>query len=418
MSTAKKAGLPGKTKKEASSQKKHRIRKLETVLKDSGGPRELFRKELEIPVKALLSHKQELNGARKISVLMARLKRVLPYHPLGYRLFTTRMDEVANDVSSFFAWHEVRPNIEADLRTVTRALRRAENQTHTNLKAALSAYDRGVKVLLRYPLDPETLYQWSKEVAENSGALGVFCEVDRFRRIARIIRRLVRRLDEARDRLVMPNLRLVMREVFRFPTKGMYESDLFQEGFLGLSKAVFRFDPERNLRFSTYATHWIRQSIRKALIDKSSLIRLPQALHEKRGRRRRKMSEKELERLHKIRSNMVMFSAMADGEEDNPFDVRDRRAAGVTGSLHTRRVPRVIRKALLRLSESEREVVSRRFGLDGSARQTLEEIGSHMHLSRERIRQIEKSALEQMRELNELSETYEDLSLVEPATIA
>jgi RNA polymerase sigma factor (sigma-70 family) len=388
------------------------------MLKNSNSGKELFRKELEIPVEDLLSHKQELSGARKIGVLMTRLKQVLPYHPFGYRLYTTRMEEVASDVSSFFAWHEVKPNIQADLAVTTRALQRAERQVDKNLKASISAYNRGVKVLLRYPLDPETLYQWSKEVSENSSALGSFRGVDRFERVARIIRRLVHFLDEARDRLVMPNLRLVMREVFRFPTKGMYESDLFQEGFLGLSKAVFRFDPERNLRFSTYATHWIRQSIRKALIDKSSLIRLPQALHEKRGRRRRKLGEKELERLHKIRSNMVMFSAMAADDEDNPFDVRDRRAPGLTAKLHTKEIPLMIRKALLRLSESEREVLSRRFGLDGSARQTLEEIGSHMHLSRERIRQIEKSALEQMRESHELWETYEDLAVVEPATIA
>jgi RNA polymerase primary sigma factor len=387
-------------------------------LKNPSSARELFRKELEIPVEELLSHKQELNGARKIGVLMARLRNLLPYHPFGYRLFTTRMEEVASDVISFFAWHEVKPNIQGDLAAAGRAMRRAEKQIAKNPKGSISSYNRGVKVLLRYPLDPETLYQWSKEVAENSDALGVFGDLERFQKLARIIRRLVHSLDEARDRLVMPNLRLVMREVFRFPTKGMYESDLFQEGFLGLSKAVFRFDPERNLRFSTYATHWIRQSIRKALIDKSSLIRLPQALHEKRGRRRRKLSEKELERLHKIRSNMVMFSAMAADDEDNPFDVRDRRAPGLTTTLHTREIPHVIRKALLRLGESEREVLSRRFGLDGSARQTLEEIGSHMHLSRERIRQIEKSALEQMRELNELWETYEDLSVVEPATIA
>lgn len=373
-------------------------------------PSEFFRRELEIPVEDLLTHEQELRGARKIGVLMERLKKILPHHPLGYRLFLLRMEEVNGEVSSFFAWHEVKPRIASDLSRVSKALARAEKLAPENPESAVAAFLRGVKTLRKYPLDPETLYQWSMQVANSRRSTGPLEGIDRFRKVHRMIRRLVRGVDRERDGLVLPNLRLILREVFRFPTKGMYESDLFQEGFLGLSKAVFRFNPERNLRFSTYATHWIRQSIRKALIDKASLIRLPQALHEKRGRLRRTVSERELQRLHKMRSNMVMFSSMAT-DEDTPFDVGDRRAPGITEKLHTEEIPGVIQKALRSLNEPQREVLSRRFGLDGWTRQTLEEIGLHMSLSRERIRQIEKSALQQMRESRELWETYEDLSV-------
>ena len=379
-------------------------------------PSEFFRRELEVPVEELLTHQQELSGARKIGLLMSRLKKALPHHPLGYRLFINRMEEVENKVSSFFTWHGVKPHIGADLSRASKALRRAESLASESPTAAVAAFVRGAKILLKYPLDPETLYQWSKEVAENTRSQGALGDIDRFQKIGRVICRLVRRVDRERDGLVLPNLRLILREVFRFPRRGMYESDLFQEGFLGLSKAVFRYNPDRNFRFSTYATHWIRQSIRKALIDKASLIRLPQALHERRGRLRHSLSEKELARLHKIRSNMVMFSSMAS-DEDTPFDVRDRRAPGITEKLHTDEIPQVIQKALRGLSESQREVLSRRFGLEGWTRQTLEQIGSHMRLSRERIRQIEKSALEQMRESRELWETYEDLSFAAPATV-
>jgi RNA polymerase sigma factor (sigma-70 family) len=311
----------------------------------------------------------------------------------------------------------MRDNMGKDLETARKTLARAESQASRSPTAAMRTYEKAVGILLKYPLDPETLYQWSKEVSESRLPQGDLWAHERFVKIQRILRRIVHAIDHERERLVMPNLRLVLREVFRFPTKGMLESDLFQEGFLGLSKAVFRFDPERNLRFSTYATHWIRQSIRKALIDKSSLIRLPQALHEKRYRRHRKLSQEEVERIHKLRSNMVMFSTMSGEDDDSSYDVHDRRAIGVSPSLQTDDIPQAVTKALSLLSDSEREVVIRRFGLDGSRRQTLEEIGAHMHLSRERIRQIERSALEQMREVKELWETYEDLSLLEPAGV-
>jgi RNA polymerase sigma factor (sigma-70 family) len=373
-------------------------------------PSEFFRRELEVPVEELLTHEQELSGARNIRILMARLKRILPHHPVGYRLFLHRMEEVGNEVSSFFAWHKVKPQIAGDLSRVAKALRRAEALAPENPEGAVIAFRKGVQVLRKYPLDPETLYQWAKEVAEGKRSVGALDDIERFRKVHRIVRRLTRGVDLERDGLVLPNLRLILREVFRFPAKGMYESDLFQEGFLGLSKAVFRYNPDRNLRFSTYATHWIRQSIRKALIDKASLIRLPQALHERRGRLRRNVNEKELQRLHKMRSNMVMFSTMTS-DDDTPFDVGDRRTPGISETLHTEEIPYAIRKALQNLSEPQREVLSRRFGLEGWTRQTLEEIGLHMSLSRERIRQIEKSALEEMRESLELRETYEDLSV-------
>jgi RNA polymerase sigma factor (sigma-70 family) len=388
------------------------------LAKERKGGRDLFRTELEIPVRELLTHEEELAGARKIGVCMARLSEILPRHPVGYCRFLTRMEEMANDLNSLFSWQPMRENIKSDLAGAKRALRRAEKMLSEDPDGAFAAFEKGFKILLRYPLDPETLYQWSKEVSDCQEFYGPLENLEKVQKVGKLLKRLVESIDQERDRLVMPNLRLVLREVFRFPTKGMLESDLFQEGFLGLNKAVFRFDPGRKLRFSTYATHWIRQSIRKALIDKSSLIRLPQALHEKRYRRHRKLSPEEVDRIHRLRSNMVMFSVMAADDDDNPVDVRDKRSADLPENLQTEIIPRVVAEAIRQLSESEREVVTRRFGLDGHRRQTLEEIGSQMHLSRERIRQIERSALEQMRECRELWETYEDLSAVETAALS
>lgn len=381
--------------------------------------RELFRTELEIPVKKLLTHREELDGARKIAKCVARLKRVLPRHPAGYGRYMARMEEITNGVATFFTWHPMKETIADDLKAVRTAYARAETQAPKSAKRTVTAFEKGVAVLLRYPLDPETLYQWSKEVAERSMTRNDLERHPRSRKAHRLLRRILEELDRERDRLVLPNLRLVLREVFRFPSKGMQESDLFQEGFLGLNKAVYRFDPLRNLRFSTYATHWIRQSIRKALIDKSSMIRLPQALHEKLYRHQADASDadrEEADRIRRLRGNTVLFSAMAVEDEDSPFDVKDQKCHDIGPELQTREIPRAVAKALRRLSDAEREVVERRFGLHGSPRQTLEEVGSQMNLSRERIRQIERGALEQLREARDLHETYEDLSLVEAST--
>lgn len=380
--------------------------------------RELFRLELEIPVKDLLTHKDELDGARRIGGCVTRLRALLPRHPLGFRRFLARMLDMSQGAGTLFSWHAMKGEMAADLTAAKKALARAEELVATNRPAALRAFSRGVKLLEKYPLDPETLYQWSKEVAVSKRPLGPLGNLERVQKTKRLLDQVMYILDRERDRLVMPNLRLVMREVFRFPPKGMQESDLFQEGFLGLNKAVFRFDPSRELRFSTYATHWIRQSIRKALIDKSSLIRLPQALHEKRYRKRRNLTEKELAQIRQKRGSAVLFSALSDDENDSSFDVKDPRPAGVTETLHTAEIPQVVSEALQRLTEAEQEVVLKRFGLAGAPSQTLEEIGSQMQLSRERIRQIEKGALEQMREFRDLLDTYDDLSKVETLAIA
>jgi RNA polymerase sigma factor (sigma-70 family) len=379
---------------------------------------ELFRQELEIPVEQLLTHEEELSGSRKIVNCLARLTKLLPSHPLGYRRFIARMEEITSGLGTFYSWYAKKENMSDDLAVATKALRRAESQAQKNPAAARRAFEKGVKVLLTYPLDPETLYRWSKEITDGSWPLGPLGNLESAQKVDRLLKRAMADLDWERDRLVMPNLRLVLREVFRFSARGMRESDLFQEGFLGLNKAVFRFDPQRKLRFSTYATHWIRQSIRKALIDKSSLIRLPQALHEKRYREQKKLSAEEMERIRRVRGRPVLFSAMATDDDDSSFDVRDQRSTGLSEMLRTDEIPQVVGEALSRLNETEQEVVSRRFGLAGARCQTLEEIGSHMHLSRERIRQIEKSALEQMQEFRDLQETYEELALVESPAVA
>jgi len=378
--------------------------------------------DLEVPVEPLLSRTEEVSGGRKIQLALSRLAQLLPRHPIGYRRFLARMSDVTSGGALMYSWLSLRKRIAADLKRATSELERAEQLERKrpvgkNSRRAAQAYERGVKVLLKYPLDPETRSQWSREIlaeSQGSGDLERLKRPERFRKVDRVLRKTVETLEKERDRFVMPNFRLVLKEVFRYHPTGMRRSDLFQEGILGLQKAVFRFDPERGIRFSTYATYWIRQSIRKSLIDKSRLIRVPQAVQEELRKEQTKLKATERARVRRIMSDTVLFSHGESDDSDDrfSFDVNDPSAAFGGEGLHTQEVPRAVSDALRDLNNRERDVLQRRFGLAGERPQTLEQIGTHLNLSRERIRQIEQEAMARMRGSQNLMEVYEDLKVV------
>ena len=367
--------------------------------------------DLEIPVEPLLTREQEFQSGSQIRVCLRRLSKLLSLHPVGYRRYLARMQEVCSGGTIMFSWLSLKERMVADLTLATRSLERAEGALGGSTKRALKHFHEGAETLQKYPLDPETLYQWSREVAGSLRGAGALGKVQRFQRIDKILRRVLDSLERERDRLVMPNFRLVLKEVFRYHPTGMKRSDLFQEGILGLHKAVFRFDASRAIRFSTYATYWIRQSIRKSLIDKSRMIRIPQAIQEELRKTEGSLKPGEAERVRRLMSETILFSY---GESDDSndrfsFEVRDPSTPELGEQLHTGTVPQAVNDALSDLNSRERDVVQRRFGLAGERPQTLEEIGVHLNLSRERIRQIEQEALARMRKSQNLWDVYEDL---------
>lgn len=378
---------------------------------------ELSLSDLEVPVRPLLTKDEEWRAGGRIQSSLARLARLLPRHPRGYRRYIGRMDGVIAGSGSLFSWIQLRERIAKDNAKATRALERATKHAEAGDEAkAKRSLEQGIAILLTYPLDPETLFQWSREAVADSLPEDALSQLPRQRQVDRILRRLVRIIERERDRLVLPNFRLVLKDVFRYHPMGMRRSDLFQEGVLGLHKAVLRYDPSRATRFSTYATYWIRQSIRKALIDKSRMIRVPQAVQEQMRKPEPKLDPQERARVRRIMSETMLFSS-GDGDDSSDrssFAVAERRGASTDEELHTRVVPRAVAKALESLDTRSREVVQRRFGLIGDPPQTLEEIGKLMSLSRERIRQIEDAALRRMQRLSDLREVYEDLREVQP----
>lgn len=226
---------------------------------------------------------------------------------------------------------------------------------------------------------------------------------------------------EARARMVEANLRLVIRIGKRYMNRGLSFADIVEEGNLGLIRAVDKFDYRRGLRFSTYAAWWIRQTIERAIINQGKSVRLPvhvsqhlnrylgavEDLAQELGREpkgdevagKMKISEDEVTELRQcLVSTFSLDSPVSEGTETYWGDMIEDPASlsPVDVTAHVRR-RRDVMEWVGALPDKERQVVVRRFGLDGREAQTLEEIGRSLGLTRERIRQIETTALAALR---------------------
>jgi RNA polymerase primary sigma factor len=230
---------------------------------------------------------------------------------------------------------------------------------------------------------------------------------------------------EAVKRLVEANLRFVVHYAKRYRGLGLAYMDLIHEGTVGLMEAAKRFDPERNVKFISYAVWWVRQAIFHALSEHARVFRLPQKLSGQVSRMAaaREKLKGELERMPTI-AELAERTALPPSEVEALLlaagdDVSLSSAVGDDGglelgdTLEQDSVPsaevEMIRSSFERriqgmvsgLDEKEREVIRMRFGLDGEEPKTLQEIGEAMGLSRERIRQIESRAKEKLRRSRE-----------------
>ena len=246
--------------------------------------------------------------------------------------------------------------------------------------------------------------------------------------LARLIKKGGRKGAEARTKMIRSNLRLVVKIAHDYSGLGLPVLDLISEGNIGLMKAVERFDPAKGGKLSTYGAWWIKQSIKRALANQSKTIRLPVHLVDKISKMKRaamRLSEKlgreptdeELAKSLKISALKVAqlktisvrpasLDAPIGQDEATEFGeiIGDESAQDPFEMLRDKMMRQDVKAMLAKLDKREAEIVRLRFGLTGENERTLEEVGAHFKITRERVRQIQNIALDKMKRMMEKQE--------------
>jgi RNA polymerase primary sigma factor len=225
---------------------------------------------------------------------------------------------------------------------------------------------------------------------------------------------------EAKNELITRNLRLVVNIAKNYVGRGLPLLDLIQEGNIGLMKAVDKFKYEKGFKFSTYATWWIRQAITRALIDQTKTIRVPvhmmefynrvtKASRELTQELGREPSDEEIAKRLTVPTRKVeeVFRAIQDpialqtpvGDEDTELEdfIGDKNSPSPYTDAENKEVSGYIKKVLGTLTPKEEKVIRMRFGIGVDRDHTLEEVGRHLTITRERVRQIEAKALRKLK---------------------
>jgi RNA polymerase primary sigma factor len=236
-----------------------------------------------------------------------------------------------------------------------------------------------------------------------------------------LARRIKRGDKQAREQMIKANLRLVVKIAREYESLGLPLLDLINEGNIGLMKGVERFDPAKGAKLSTYSSWWIKQSIKRALANQSKTIRLPvhvvdKVAHIRKAEMRlrealgREPTDEEVadelglnaRRVRQYRdasrAPVSLDSPIGDGDSTSISEiVVDANAAAPFDRLVTANDTALVHETLATLDARENKVLAMRFGLDDGEPKTLEEVGEHFGLTRERIRQIQEQALLKMR---------------------
>jgi RNA polymerase primary sigma factor len=328
----------------------------------------------------------------RLIVRLSRHIRDMQLSSAVYRHLTTRLRNAVDEIAP----------LEKDIARLQRAIEEASAQGAASV--------RDLKRELRSA---------NQKFAAMERSFGVSCT--ELRRTLALAEKGEAEADAAKKQLIEANLRLVVSIAKRYTNRGMAFLDLIQEGNIGLMKAVDKFDNRRGYKFSTYATWWVRQAITRAIADQARTIRIPvhmietinkivrtqRLLQQELGRdptteelaRRLEMSVAKVRKVLRVAQEPISLETPVGEEEESHLGdfIVDKRVASPSEAVINLNLREQTAEVLKTLSPREEKIIRMRFGLQGDSEHTLEEVGQHFAVTRERIRQIEAKALRKLR---------------------